>query len=641
MLALFPLALVAVATAHALSPFVQHGKRNALPPGWSRARRHAPDAVLPLRFGLTQPNVDMNILQSLLNDVSHPDSPNYGNHWSPARVAQHFAPSNETIQAVVSWIVKSGVPRDRVRVSKTKGWVQVLNATVAEAETLLKAEYHVFEHESDGQHVACDAYHLPAHVVPHVEIVTPTIDFNPLRKRGATHINLGQPDNSSVRPVIAGKVSTILNELENCDKQITPACLRALYGFVYTPHAPSKNSYGIVEYTPGARLLSPAYRAADLDLFAKNFSTSLTGNLVGKRPVLQSIDGGVLQHIEEIPDYNGESDLDLEYAMNLVTSHQPVTLYQVGDLTVGASFNNFLDALDGSFCKYKGGDDPSLDPPYPDPYRGGYKHHDCGTVEPAYVISTSYSYDEAALSPAYAARQCAEYAKLGMMGVTMLFASGDDGVAGNNGFCLNPDGTRTAKGRIFTPAFPVSCPFVVAVGATQIKPGATVTDPEIACETGIASGGGFSNYFTVPDYQNDVVTGYVKSHLTTPPLYPGLYSIGTRAYPDLSANGCAFSCLLLENEFILVAGTSASTPVVGAMLAMINDARLAIHKKPIGFINPAIYSPLFQGAFNDVTSGNNPGCGKQGFPAAKGWDPVTGLGTPNFPKLLALWLAAK
>jgi tripeptidyl-peptidase-1 len=70
-----------------------------------------------------------------------------------------------------------------------------------------------------------------------------------------------------------------------------------------------------------------------------------------------------------------------------------------------------------------------------------------------------------------------------------------------------------------------------------------------------------------------------------------------------------------------------------------------------------IYSPLFQGAFNDVTSGNNPGwyvsapqyclmislltSGTQGFSAAKGWDPVTGLGTPNFPKLLALWLAAK
>jgi tripeptidyl-peptidase-1 len=101
---------------------------------------------------------------------------------------------------------------------------------------------------------------------------------------------------------------------------------------------------------------------------------------------------------------------------------------------------------------------------FPPPYFGRcsvLSDHDCGTVEPAYVISTSYSYDEAALSPAYAARQCAEYAKvaiflvflypfltplvqLGMMGVTMLFASGDDGVAGayttGGCFCetLNP-----------------------------------------------------------------------------------------------------------------------------------------------------------------------------------------------------------
>jgi tripeptidyl-peptidase-1 len=65
---------------------------------------------------------------------------------------------------------------------------------------------------------------------------------------------------------------------------------------------------------------------------------------------------------------------------------------------------------------------------------------DCGTVKPANVISTSYGYNEADLSPAYTARQCAEYAKLGVMGVTVLFSSGDNGVAGNGGNCLNPDG---------------------------------------------------------------------------------------------------------------------------------------------------------------------------------------------------------
>ena len=65
---------------------------------------------------------------------------------------------------------------------------------------------------------------------------------------------------------------------------------------------------------------------------------------------------------------------------------------------------------------------------------------DCGTVTPAYVISTSYGYNEADLTPFYTARQCAEYAKLGLMGVTVLYSSGDDGVAGNGNYCLNPNG---------------------------------------------------------------------------------------------------------------------------------------------------------------------------------------------------------
>jgi tripeptidyl-peptidase-1 len=53
--------------------------------------------------------------------------------------------------------------------------------------------------------------------------------------------------------------------------------------------------------------------------------------------------------------YNGESDLDLEYAMALVYP-QKVTLYQAGDTVEGASFNDFLDAIDGSYCSYEGGD---------------------------------------------------------------------------------------------------------------------------------------------------------------------------------------------------------------------------------------------------------------------------------------------
>ncbi len=60
-----------------------------------------------------------------------------------------------------------------------------------------------------------------------------------------------------------------------------------------------------------------------------------------------------------------------------------MTLYQVGDLIEGASFNNFLDAIDASYCTYEGGDDPTQDGIYPDPFGPGYEGpENCVCLDP-------------------------------------------------------------------------------------------------------------------------------------------------------------------------------------------------------------------------------------------------------------------
>lgn len=516
-----------------------------------------------------------------------------------------------------------------MKLSPTKGWLEVAS-TVEEAENLLLAEYYVYDHDTGAKHIACQSYHLPEHVIPHVDFVTPTIHFDArIQKRDKySRVPIGQPGQGST-PKTTGQIEDILNQIEDCDKQITPICLRALYGLWYQPVSGSNNSYGIVEYTP------QAYVQSDLDMFAKNFSTGLEG----VSPTLVSIDGGSVPTSGSSFEYNGESNLDLEYGMTLVTKGQNITLYQVGDSVEGASFNTFLDALDGTYCTYDGGDDPAQDPVYPDTSSGGYTgNENCGTVKPANVISTSYGYNEADLSAAYAIRQCNEYAKLGLMGVTFLFSSGDSGVGGNGGYCLNADGTQSPDGTIFNPSFPSTCPYITAVGATQVSPGQSVWEPENACNQVIYSGGGFSNYFGMPDYQKAAVEGYLAAN---PISYSkDIYnSTGTsRAYPDLSANGANYA-VAVDGSFSLVYGTSASSPVVGAILTMVNDARIARGKSPLGFINPTIYSADFARSFKDVTNGTNPGCGTLGFNATKGWDPVTGLGTPYFPSLLAKWLS--
>ena len=387
-------------------------------------------------------------------------------------------------------------------------------------------------------------------------------------------------------------------------------------------------SVSVVEYTP------QAYLQNDLNLFFANFSTSQKQ----KTPTLDSIDGGVVQTDVQGFNYNGESDLDLQYAMTLVNP-QPVTLYQVGDLVEGASFNNFLDAIDGSYCTANGGDDPTQDAAYPDPFGGYQGPENCGGFAATKTISTSYAYNEADLTAAYEMRQCNEYMKLGLQGTTFFYSSGDYGVAGNGGQCIAPDGTYNdgSSGR-FNPSFPGTCPYITSVGATQIVPGAPVTAPEEACETVIFSGGGFSNVFPLPAYQSAAVKSFFANH--PPPYTSAQYnnSQKTRGFPDISANGANY-VVAVDGTFSLVYGTSASTPVVASIFTLINEARLAVGKSAVGFINPVLYAN--PGDLNDITSGGNQGCGTAGFTATTGWDPVTGLGTPNFVKLIARFLALK
>jgi len=118
----------------------------------------------------------------------------------------------------------------------------------------------------------------------------------------------------------------------------------------------------------------------------------------------------------------------------------------------------------------------SSDAIYPDTEAGGYTGaENCGTITPASVISTSYGYNEADLTAAYEIRQCNEYMKLGLAGTTFLYSSGDYGVAGNGGECCTKaqcaGGTyNSGSSGTFNPSFPATCPYVTAVGATQIKP---------------------------------------------------------------------------------------------------------------------------------------------------------------------------
>lgn len=139
----------------------------------------------------------------------------------------------------------------------------------------------------------------------------------------------------------------------------------------------------------------------------------------------------------------------------------------------------------------------------------------------------------------------------------------------------------------------------------------------------------------VPDYQKSAIKTYFAQH--KPPYTSAQYNTSqtSRGLPDVSANGVNY-VIAIDGEFEYVYGTSASSPTFGSIMTLVNAARLNVGKSSVGFINPTIYK--YPQIFNDINSGGNQGCGTPGFTAVSGWDPVTGLGTPNFSKMLATWL---
>ncbi|KAF3064317.1 Tripeptidyl-peptidase sed3 [Daldinia childiae] len=247
--------------------------------------------------------------------------------------------------------------------------------------------------------------------------------------------------------------------------------------------------------------------------------------------------------------------------------------------------------------------------------------------------TTSYADDEQTVPESYARRVCQQFAQVGARGTSLLFSSGDSGV-GSYGKCVSNDGKNTTK---FLPEFPPSCPYVTAVGATKnFEPEVVAYRPAFVGPDGVAhgnytSGGGFSNYFDVPAYQAKQATNYVKN---LKGLYDGLYNKKGRGYPDISAQGLYFAYFWNGTEGT-ISGTSASCPLTGGIISLVNDALISSGKRPLGFLNPWLYSKGYKG-LTDIVSGSAVGCGVDGFPAVEGWDPVTGLGTPIFPELVAL-----
>lgn len=231
-------------------------------------------------------------------------------------------------------------------------------------------------------------------------------------------------------------------------------------------------------------------------------------------------------------------------------------------------------------------------------------------------------------------------------GVTFLSSSGDDGTEGASKTPIKNPAALDAP----TVGWPASDPLVTAVGGTYLcTDGATgtsvdSTDPGGQCglfpgqrDVGwIGSGGGYSSIFARPSYQDTLPAGST--------------AIGAmRGVPDIAYQASATTGVLIydtapgdnggsnvnDGSWYVIGGTSASSPQWAGLVAIADQ--MAGHD--LGLLQPKLYSlasgPDYGTYFFDVTTGNNTvSATVPGYPATTGWDPVTGLGTPDAAKLL-------
>eukprot|EP01125_Pyxidicula_operculata_P003375 TRINITY_DN1404_c0_g1_i1.p1 TRINITY_DN1404_c0_g1~~TRINITY_DN1404_c0_g1_i1.p1 ORF type:complete len:544 (-),score=159.79 TRINITY_DN1404_c0_g1_i1:51-1682(-) len=233
-----------------------------------------------------------------------------------------------------------------------------------------------------------------------------------------------------------------------------------------------------------------------------------------------------------------------------------------------------------------------------------------------YVISVSYGDEESSISKDYADALNVQFQKMALRGVSVLFASGDNGV-GCTSSCVND------------PNWPASSPFITSVGGFQ---GPAPLDGDTI------SSGGFSNYYGIPSYQASAVQNYLANGPSIPPS--NQFNATGRAMPDVSS--FSENVMVIQDGFSEpVGGTSCAAPVFAAVISLVNDALLSKGKKSVGFLNQALYRFGAQtpSAFLDVTTGNNQNGCCNGFTATTGWDPITGWGGPNFPQLLQAFQA--
>jgi kumamolisin len=213
-------------------------------------------------------------------------------------------------------------------------------------------------------------------------------------------------------------------------------------------------------------------------------------------------------------------------------------------------------------------------------------------------------------------------------GITCCFASGDSG---------SRPGFETGDDRLAV-YFPASSPHALACGGTKISDASGKHAKPASSHGGPARPTWIETVWNEADFTFDGASGGGFSELNARPEWQAGSSFAAypkkgRAVPDVAGNAAGSSgvWLWIAGLNTVSFGTSAASPFWAGLIARLSQGIGARR-----FLVPSLYAPRVRKTFRDVISGSNakPGLGDE-YAARPGWDPCTGLGTPDGEALLA------
>jgi len=562
------LSFVADAARQVMEPDVSY---NIAPRFWTRvAGSLSSNDIVSCVFVLKHDSHAMKSFEQNLIDISTPTSKNYGKFLSVDEIKDLIAPSSEKVDAVLKFLASFGVTGENARVSKVNDMVHArVPATVA-AE-MLGTEFAKFTSTKSSKINlirATKPYSLPSEIAEIVNLVDDIVRFPSVRS--------DSPLKPAASSSTAAESPVLTSDAEfaacgtKCSTNTNPSVLAKAYSFSYpVQNVNSKNSVSVAEFQ------YQYWDNKDLTAFGTQCGVNVAvNNTVGPNKEAYCETTGCVEAL-----------LDIEYIGSIVYPIPLTVIYQDE-----YSLLKWVDSV-------------------------------ISLTNPPLVHSVSYGNDEIQqTSVDYMNSVNEQFMVTGSLGLSILFASGDQGVWG-----------RTGVSSTFNPDFPASSPYVTSVGGTDFKIYGTIGE-ETVWNCG---GGGFSNTFPQPSWQAEAVSYYFKQASRAGNLPPStMYNATGRGYPDISALGGQINpyCVSIHggSKFEGVAGTSASCPVVAGIFGQVNNDRLNRGLSPMGWLNPFIYANTQ--CFNDVHDGTQNNCykGSVGFATVTGWDPATGNGSPIY-----------